>query len=50
MKRFASGRATLEMKLAEPVKLLRELEERTPFEFKVRDLRADRLVLDVDHE
>jgi hypothetical protein len=50
VKRFASGRATLEMKLAEPVKLLRELEERTPFEFKVRDLRADRLVLDVDHE
>lgn len=50
VKRFASGRATLEMKLAEPVELLRELEERTPFEFKVRDLRADRLVLDVDEE
>lgn len=50
VKRFASGRATLEMKLAEPVELLRELEERTPFEFKVRDLRADRLILDVDDE
>lgn len=50
VKRFASGRATLEMKLAEPVELLRELEERTPFDFKVRDLRADRLVLDVDDE
>ena len=28
VKRFAQGRATLEMKLAEPVELLRELEER----------------------
>ena len=50
VKRFASGRATLEMKLDEPVELLRELEERTPFDFEVRDLRADRLVLDVDEE
>ena len=48
--RFAGGRATLEMRLGEPVELLRELEERAPFEFKVRDLRADRLVLDVDEE
>lgn len=47
VKRFAQGRATLEMKLAEPVELLRELEERAPFEFEVRDQRADRLVLDV---
>jgi hypothetical protein len=36
------------MKLAEPVELLRELEERAPFEFRVRDQRFDRLVLDVD--
>jgi hypothetical protein len=48
VKRFAQGRATLEMKLAEPVALLRELEERAPFEFKVRDQRTDRLILDVD--
>jgi hypothetical protein len=48
--RFAQGRATLEMRLGEPVELLRELEERAPFDFKVRDLRADRLVLDVDDE
>jgi hypothetical protein len=47
VKRFARGRATLEMKLAEPVELLRELEERSPFEFRVRDQRFDRLVLDV---
>jgi seryl-tRNA synthetase len=50
VKRFAQGRATLEMKLGEPVELLRELEERAPFEFRVRDQRNDRLVLDVDDE
>ena len=48
--RFAQGRATLAMRLGEPVELLRELEERAPFEFKVRDLRADRVVLDVDED
>lgn len=46
--RFTKGRATLAMRLKEPVALLRELEERAPFEFRVRDLRSDRLVLDVD--
>jgi len=45
--RFARGRATLEMRLSEPVELLRELEERSPFHFAVRDQRADRVVLDV---
>ncbi len=50
VKRFARGRATLEVKLDEPVALLRELEERAPFEFRVRDQRFDRLVLDVDPE
>ena len=48
VKRFAKGRATIEMKLSEPVELLRELEERAPFEFKVRDTREDRVVLDLD--
>ena len=48
VKRFARGRATLEVKLIEPAELLRELEERSPFEFRVRDRRRDRLVLDVD--
>jgi hypothetical protein len=48
VRRFAQGRATLEMRLAEPVELLRELEERSPFEFVVRDQRPDRLVLDLD--
>jgi hypothetical protein len=50
VKRFTKGRATLEMHLSEPVELLRELEERAPFEFRVRDQRGGRLVLDVDDE
>ena len=48
VRRFASGRATVEMHLAEPVELLRELEERSPFEFQVRDTRFDKVILDVD--
>jgi DNA repair exonuclease SbcCD ATPase subunit len=48
VKRFAAGRATLEMRLDQPVELLRELEERAPFEFKVSGRRFDRLVLEVD--
>ena len=48
VRRFARGRATLEMKLEEPVELLRELEERAPFDFHVRDRRFDRVVLDVE--
>jgi hypothetical protein len=50
VKRFAKGRATIEMNLGEPVELLRELEERAPFEFHVRDMREDRVVLDVGGE
>ena len=38
------------MNLGEPVELLRELEERAPFEFHVRDMREDRVVLDVGGE
>lgn len=45
--RFSGGRATLELSLAEPVALLRELEERCDLELVIRDMRADRLVLDV---
>ncbi len=50
VKRFAKGRATLEMNLCEPVELLRELEDRAPFDFQVRDTREDRVVLDLDGE
>lgn len=48
--RFAQRRATLSMNLDSPVELLRELEERAPFEFKVRDTRSDQLILDVDDD
>lgn len=47
---FAGGRATLELHLSEPVELLRELEERAPFDFRVRDTRNDRVVLDLEGE
>jgi hypothetical protein len=47
VRRFSEGRATLAVTLAEPVALLRELEERSNLEFVVRDVRRDRLVLDV---
>jgi hypothetical protein len=50
VKRFTEGRATLAMRFSEPVELLRELEERAPFEFVVRDTRKGRVVLDVDGE
>jgi hypothetical protein len=47
VKRFARGRATLAMRFKHPVELLNELEERAPFEFRVRDTRSDRVVLDL---
>jgi hypothetical protein len=50
VKRFSRGRATVSMNLADPVELLRELEERAPFDFVVRDMRSDGLVLDVEDD
>ena len=50
MKRFSRGRATVSMNLQDPVELLRELEERAPFDFVVRDTRRDGLILDVDED
>jgi hypothetical protein len=50
VKRFTKGRATVSMNLDSPVELLRELEERAPFEFRVRDLRSNELILDVDDD
>jgi hypothetical protein len=50
VKRVADRRATFSMNLASPVELLRELEERAPFDFVVRDTRSDGLVLDVDED
>jgi hypothetical protein len=48
IRRFSGGRATLAMNLKEPVELLRELEERCDLEFRIRDQRPGRVVLDVD--
>lgn len=48
VRRFSQGRATLALRLDEPTELLRELEQRTPFEITVRSLRDDRLIVDVD--
>lgn len=50
VKRFADRRATFSMNLENPVELLRELEERAPFDFVVRDMRGDGLILDVDED
>jgi hypothetical protein len=38
------------MNLDEPVDLLRELEEHSPLEFRVRRAADDNLVLDVDDD
>jgi hypothetical protein len=50
VKRFSGGRATVSMNLEGPIELLRELEERAPFDFVVRDTRRDGVVLDVDED
>lgn len=50
VERFSEGRATLSMRLNEPVELLRELEERSPLEFKVRRSADDNLILDIDDD
>jgi hypothetical protein len=50
VERFSEGRATLSMRLNEPVELLRELEERSPMEFRVRHTAADNLILDVEED
>jgi hypothetical protein len=50
VERFSEGRATLSMRLDEPVELLRELEARSPLDFKVRRTAEDNLILDVDED
>jgi hypothetical protein len=50
VKRVVDRRATISMNLENPVELLRELEERAPFDFVVRDMRRDQLVLDLDED
>jgi hypothetical protein len=50
VERFSEGRATLSMRLDEPVELLRELEDLSSLDFKVRHTAPDNLILDVDEE
>jgi hypothetical protein len=50
VRKFSEGRATLSMRLDEPVELLRELEERAPMEFRVRKSDRDRVVIDLDDD
>ncbi len=50
VKRFSGGRATVSMNLENPIDLLRELEEKAPFDFVVRDTRRGRLILDIDED
>jgi hypothetical protein len=50
VERFSEGRATLSMRLNEPVELLRELEERSPLDFRVRRSADDNLILDIDDD
>ena len=48
VKRFSGGRAWVSMNLENPIDLLRALEEKAPFDFKVRDTRRNGVVIDVD--
>jgi hypothetical protein len=50
VRKFSEGRATISMRLDEPVALLRELEERSPLDFRVRRADGDQVVLDLDDE
>jgi hypothetical protein len=50
VERFSEGRATLSMHLDEPVELLRELEARSPLDFRVRHTANDNLILDIDED
>jgi hypothetical protein len=50
VERFSEGRATLSMRLDQPVDLLRELEELSTLDFKVRHTGPDNLILDVDDD
>jgi hypothetical protein len=50
IERFSDGRASLSMHFEEPVDLLRELEQRSALDFKVRHTAPDNLILDVDED
>ncbi len=50
VERFSEGRATLSVRLDQPVELLRELEELSTLDFQVRHTGPDNLILDVDED
>jgi hypothetical protein len=50
VERFSEGRATFSMRLEQPVELLRELEEHSLLDFKVRQTAPDNLILDLDED
>jgi chromosome segregation ATPase len=50
VERFSEGRATLSMRLDDPVDRLRELEESAPFDFQIRKMAGDDLILDLDED
>jgi hypothetical protein len=50
VERFSEGRATLSMRLEQPTELLRELEELSTLDFKVRHTAPDNLILDIDED
>ena len=47
LRNFADGRATFSVTFAEPLELVKELEQRAPFPFSVRTAGPDGIVLDV---
>ena len=48
IRRFSGGRAQIDVALTEPIDLLRELEERTDLDFRVRSRTEDAVVLDLN--
>jgi len=50
VERFSEGRATLSMRLDQPTELLRELEQLSQLDFRVRHTGPDNLILDLDEE
>jgi predicted nuclease with TOPRIM domain len=50
VERFSEGRATLSMRLSQPTELVRELEELSALDFRVRHTAPDNLILDVDED
>jgi uncharacterized coiled-coil protein SlyX len=50
IERFSEGRATLSVRHEQPSELLRELEELSSLDFKVRHAAPDNLILDIDED